>query len=97
MSSDKPAQGEGIIGGLISLFWNKKASPSAAPSANQASTDASKAQDYITWSDGVIKRCSALVMQIEDSSTPSSALVNLLTEIDPILQVEHEAASVCIQ
>lgn len=75
------------------MFWTKKASPGAAPSANQASTDANKAQDYITWSDGVIKRCSALVMQIEDSSTPSSALVNLLTEIDPILQVEHEAAS----
>lgn len=95
MASEKPPQpqGEGIFGGIISLFWNKKASP-ATGTTPASSNDANKAQDYLTWADGVIKKSSELVVMLEDSSIPSSRLVSLMNDVDLILQADHDSTSV---
>jgi hypothetical protein len=94
MSSDKSPAGEGIIGGIISLFWNKKATPSASSSTNAASSDASKGQDYVSWSDSVIKKSSELVTMLEDPATASPKLVTQMGELDTLLQTDHESSAV---
>ena len=94
MSSDKPPQGEGIFGGIISLFWNKKAAPTPNTTQPTVPNDASKSHDYLTWSDNAIKKCSELVVLLEDHSAPTSRLLTLMNEVDPLLQVEHEMSMV---
>lgn len=97
MASEKPphSQGEGLFGGIISLFWNKKASP-ASGATPATPVDASKGQDYVAWADTVIKKSSELVVMLEDSSIPSSRLVSLMNDVDLILQADHDSTSVCI-
>lgn len=96
MSSEKPPQGEGIFGGIISLFWNKKAAPASNAAAPGATADSTNGQDYVQWSDGVIKKSSELVVMLEDSSVPSSRLVALMNEVDALLQTDHDAITVRI-
>lgn len=95
MASEKPqqSQSEGLFGGIISLFWNKKATP-AAGTAPTTPADASKGQDYVAWADSVIKKSSELVVMLEDSSIPSSRLVSLMNDVDLILQADHDSTSV---
>lgn len=97
MSSDKAPQGEGIFGGLLSLFWNKKAAPSSNSTGNNSATESSKAFDYITWSDNAIKKCTDLITILEDRTAPSSRLVASMNEFDAILQTDHEFSSVRIK
>jgi len=94
MSSDKPPQGEGILGGFISLFWNKKAAPTPNTAQSTTATDVNKSHDYLTWSDNAIKKASELVVLLEDHSAPTSRLLALMNEVDPLLQVEHDMSLV---
>lgn len=94
MSSDKAPQGEGLLGGIISLFWNKKATPNPANTAPASTGDPVKSHDYVVWSDNVIKKSGELIGALDDVSTPSQRLVSLMGELETILQTDHDYSAV---